>query len=145
MPNPVTFISVLNACTHQGLVNKGRTYFEYMSAYYGIIPNQEHFTCIIDLLGRTGQLDEAIGIVKKMNVEPDVVMWHTVLSACQKWGHSDLGRVAFECAVHLDEKSAAAYVCMSNIYADVHLQKEIKKVEILTHMDRTWKGKRHKR
>jgi pentatricopeptide repeat protein len=94
-----------------------------MSEYYGITPSHEHFTCVIDLLGRTGQLEEAIGIIKKMNVEPDTVMWHTVLSACQKWGHSDLGKIAFDCAVHLDEKSAAAYVCMSNIYANASLQK----------------------
>jgi pentatricopeptide repeat protein len=122
-PNTVTFISILNACAHQGLVNRGRSCFEHMSEYYGITPSHEYFTCVIDLLGRTGQLEEAIGIIKKMNVEPDTVMWHTVLSACQKWGHSDLGKIAFDCAVHLDEKSAAAYVCMSNIYANASLQK----------------------
>ena len=127
VPNPITFISVLNACAHQGLVNKGQTYFEHMNEYYGITPNHEHFTCVIDLLGRTGQLEEAIGIIKTMKVEPDMVMWHTVLSACQRWGHSDLGKEAFDCAMHLDEKSAAAYVCMSNIYANASLQKEMEK------------------
>ncbi|KAI5071883.1 hypothetical protein GOP47_0014134 [Adiantum capillus-veneris] len=122
-PNFVTFVNVLNACSHAGLVEKGQSFFEVMSKDFGIVPTVEHQSCMVDLLGRAGQLDNAVGIVKKMQIHPDVlVVWRIILGACQKWGNMELGKEAFLHAVGMDEKGGSAYVCMSNICADYDLQ-----------------------
>ncbi|KAI5073908.1 hypothetical protein GOP47_0011921 [Adiantum capillus-veneris] len=117
-PNLVTFVSVLNACSHAGLVNMGETYFDAMITEYGINPALEHFTCMVDLLGRAGQVEKAVSMIQHIPYHPDLVVWHTMLGACQQWGILELGRQAFKHAMPLDDMDAAAYIFMSNICAD---------------------------
>ena len=115
-PNPITFVVVLNACSRAGLFYKCQSYFEAMSKDYGISPAIEHQSCLIDVLCRSGQLEKAITMVKKMPSSPDLVVWHTILGACQKCGNVKFGERAFEEAMQLDDNDSAAYAMMSQIY-----------------------------
>lgn len=115
-PDGTAFLSVLSVCSHSGLVDWGQKYFEVMSKEYSIIPTIEHHNCIVDLLARAGQLQEAVVMLEKMPYEPNVVSWTTVLAACRKWGNLELSRYAFESSVRLDGTHAAGFVLMSNIY-----------------------------
>lgn len=75
VPDTVAFVSILNACTHGGLVDKGLECFEYMSFDYKIDPQIEHYGCVIDLLGRAGRFKETMEVVKDMRIQPDEVVW----------------------------------------------------------------------
>ena len=77
----------------------------------------EHYTCILDLLSRAGQLEQTQEILDNMPFHPHIVMLTIVLSACQKWGIVELGEGGFRYVLQLDDEEAAAYVSMSNIYA----------------------------
>lgn len=81
-PDNVTFVGVLLACTHGGLVTKGRELFESMAKNYNINPKLEHFGCMVDLLGRAGALQEAYDLIKTMPMKPDAVVWGALLGAC---------------------------------------------------------------
>eukprot|EP00250_Pteridium_aquilinum_P025238 c30404_g1_i1 orf=1-531(+) len=121
-PDRVTFVSVLNACSHTGTLEKGATYFNAMSENYGIAPGVKHHTCLVDLLGRAGQIERAAQIIKETPFHPDSVMWVSVIGACQKWGCAEVARQLLEQAEHLNEKESAAYVCMYNNYADAQME-----------------------
>lgn len=130
-PNLATFVNVLNACNHAGLVEKGQMYFEAMCNEYGLIPTLDHYTCMIDLLARAGHTGKVLDMIKKMPFHPGIIVWHIVLGACKKWGNVELGRHAFDNALRLDEKDASVYVSMFNIYADASMQEEANKIEAM--------------
>eukprot|EP01018_Ginkgo_biloba_P019984 Gb_41801 [translate_table: standard] len=116
-PNHITFIGVLSACCYLGLVKEGRHYFDSMSRDYGITPRVEHYTCMVDILGRVGLLDEAEELIHQMPFEPDAVVWRTLLGACRVHGDIELGKRAAESVLRLKPQDAASYVLLSNIYA----------------------------
>lgn len=130
-PDGITFLGILTACSHSGLVARGQRYFKMMIRTYGISPTIEHYTCMVDLLGRAGQVDKAMKMVKMMPFQPDAVVWSSVLGACRKWCNVAVGRAAFESAVRLDKVDAAAYVSMSNIYAAAKMEDDAKGVMAL--------------
>jgi pentatricopeptide repeat protein len=115
--NLATFAFVLNACSHAGVVNKGLMYFKAMIKFYGYIPAIEHYNCMIDLFGRADCITMAMALIDRMPLHPDIVVWHTLLGACQNWNMVDFGKLAFEHAVRINENSAAAYLFMWNVYA----------------------------
>ncbi|KAI5058831.1 hypothetical protein GOP47_0027001 [Adiantum capillus-veneris] len=117
-PDSATFVSVLNACSHTGLVDEAASYFHAMSNNYGLIPIAEHVTCMIDLLGRTGQLDSAVAIMNGLPFHPDLVVSSTVLGACRKEGNLVLGRQVFEDARRVYIKDPSMYISMYNLYAN---------------------------
>jgi pentatricopeptide repeat protein len=110
----VTFVSLLNACSHAGLVDHGKSCFVMMTRDYGIVPHVEQHTAIVDLLGRAGQLEMAIEMIHKAASHPDIAMWLAVLSACQKWGSMELGKKVFDEAVGSAENDAAT---LCNMFA----------------------------
>ena len=124
-PNSITFLSVLNACSHAGLVDKGQEYFRIMVEAYGLNPSLEHHTCLIDLLGRSGQLYKAVEIMKKTMTCPHIEMWLTILGACRKWGDVELGRKV----IQMDEHEVSAYICMNNIYVDAGMHEDANKID----------------
>eukprot|EP00250_Pteridium_aquilinum_P014762 c22186_g2_i1 orf=1-1269(+) len=128
-PDEVIFLTILSLCKHVGLLERGKKYFEVMSMDYDLTPSIKHFTCLIDLLGRSGDLYEALQLANQMPFQPSLVVWHTMLGACQQVGSIELGRLAYEQAVGLDRKHATACVLMANIYADAHMWEEEEKVE----------------
>ena len=102
VPNTVTFLCVLNACSHAGLVNEAQMYFTIMSEKYGIVPNSKHQTCMVDLFCRAGLFDKAMAVIKKMPSCDYPVVWGALIDACKKLGNANLAKFAFEQVVQLD-------------------------------------------
>eukprot|EP01018_Ginkgo_biloba_P014495 Gb_16757 [translate_table: standard] len=117
IPDHITFIGVLSACAHAGLVDEGRQYFNCMSQNYRITPVMEHYGCIVDLLGRAGHLDEAHDYINKMPIKPNAAVWECLLGACRIHSNMELGERVAEYLFELDPKNAVPYVLLSNIYA----------------------------
>ncbi|RYQ86872.1 hypothetical protein Ahy_B10g106486 [Arachis hypogaea] len=116
-PDHVTFVSLLSACSHGGLVDEGLAYFSSMTDEYGVPTGIEHCTCIIDLLGRAGRLAEAEAFIDKMPVAPNDLVWRSLLAACKIHGNLELGRRAADRLFELDSLDDSAYVLYSNVCA----------------------------
>ncbi|KAF7144543.1 hypothetical protein RHSIM_Rhsim04G0219700 [Rhododendron simsii] len=118
-PNDVTFIGVLHACSHSGLVDEGLEYLHSMYHKYGVVPNTKHYTCVVDMLGRIGRLDEAYRIAKSIHVKPDegALLWGTLLATSRLQGRVDIAVEASKWLIESNQQVAAAYVAMSNAYA----------------------------
>lgn len=127
-PDSVTFVGVLSSCSHNGLVEEGYFHFNSMAKDYGIKPNNHHYACMVDLLGRSGRLKEAEKFIKNMPIEPDALVWGTLLAACKVHGDIELGRLAAENVMKLDPCDAGAYVSLSNICAEVGQWEDVLKV-----------------
>ncbi|EOX97561.1 hypothetical protein QUC31_015627 [Theobroma cacao] len=117
-PTYITFISVLSACAHAGLVDEGRAYFKSMVNEYGIEPRVEHYASLVDNVGRHGQLEEAMDLIKSMPFEPDKAVWGALLGACRVHNNVELARVAAEALMSLEPESSAPYILLYNMYAD---------------------------
>ncbi|XP_071707674.1 pentatricopeptide repeat-containing protein CRR2, chloroplastic-like [Rutidosis leptorrhynchoides] len=85
-PDGLTFTAVLTACSHRGLVDKGKEYFEMMKYKFGLRPSLEHCTCMVDMLGRVGRVEEAEKMMEAMDVVPDDALWGSLLAACKTYG-----------------------------------------------------------
>lgn len=116
-PNDITYIAVLSACSHVGLVSEGRKHFRSMKNDHGIIPRMEHYACMVDLLGRAGRLEEAIDFISSMPVKADALVWRTLLSACRTHGHTEFGERAAREILDQEPDDPSAYVLLSNLYA----------------------------
>ncbi|PON82667.1 DYW domain containing protein [Trema orientale] len=116
-PTDITFIGVLSACAHAGLVSEGRDFFSSMKDEYGIKPKIEHYGCMVNLLSRAGHLEEAYELVKNMKIDPDPVLWGTLLGACRLHGNTALGEEIAEFLVRHDLANSGTYILLSNIYA----------------------------
>ncbi|KAL5982848.1 hypothetical protein ACLOJK_016925 [Asimina triloba] len=116
-PMQVTFVGVLTACSHAGLVDEGRHYFKSMTENYGIEPEMEHYGCMVDLLGRAGFVEEALELIGKMTVAPDPVIWGMLLGACRVHRLNDLGETIGRKLIELDPNHDGHYVSLANIYA----------------------------
>eukprot|EP00249_Psilotum_nudum_P016668 c25935_g8_i1 orf=2-886(+) len=116
-PNRITFVSILSACSHAGLLDDGWRYFNSMRKDPGMVPAVEHYGCMIDLLGRAGRLDEAESLVNNAPFGNYAGAWMTLLGACRIHGDVDRGARAAECIFELDPHNAAPFVLLSNIYS----------------------------
>ncbi|XP_030487565.1 pentatricopeptide repeat-containing protein At2g21090 [Cannabis sativa] len=113
----ITFVVVLNACSHSGLVQEGLRIFNSMTADHGIIPDQEHYACLIDILGRAGRFEELMNQIDKMPCEPGYQVWNSLLGVCRLHRNLELGRKAAELLIELNPELPDAYVFLSSIYA----------------------------
>ncbi|KAK2994610.1 hypothetical protein RJ640_025664 [Escallonia rubra] len=116
-PNEITFVGVLVACSHAGNVDQGRKYYKVMTDEYNIEPNIKHNGCMVDMFGRAGLLNEAFKFVDSMKVEPNAIIWRTLLGACRVHGNVEMGRRANERLLKLRWDASGDYVLLSNIYA----------------------------
>ncbi|KAA8532563.1 hypothetical protein F0562_032621 [Nyssa sinensis] len=118
-PNYVTFLGVLSACSHAGLVKEGWNYFNYiaLSNDTNIKPRKEHYACMVDLLGRSGHLEEAYNFIKSMPVEPDSGVWGALLGACAIHHNMDLGQHVADVLFELAPDIGSYHVLLSNVYA----------------------------
>ncbi|KAK2991275.1 hypothetical protein RJ640_024540 [Escallonia rubra] len=117
-PNDVTFIAVLSACAHAGLVSEGHVAFASMTQEYAIVPGVEHHVCMVDMLGRAGLLFEAIQYVKDMkSFKPATAAWTALLGACKMHKNVDLGVQVAENLLAAEPDNPGHYVLLSNIYA----------------------------
>ncbi|XP_072983475.1 pentatricopeptide repeat-containing protein At5g56310 isoform X1 [Typha latifolia] len=116
-PNDVTFLGILSACSHIGLTDLGRWYFDRMRLWYKIKPKVEHYGCMVDLLGRAGCLKEAQALVQDMPFEANAVIWGALLAASRIYGEVDLGEQALINLIELEPHNSGNYILLSNIYA----------------------------
>ncbi|CAN6459147.1 unnamed protein product [Victoria cruziana] len=117
-PTGVTFVAVLTACSHAGLTEEAEQYFDTMETAYRIAPGYEHYACMVDILARAGRLQDAENFILQMPYEPKALVWKMLLSACRTYGDLDRGRRSMEKIIALEPGDSAAYVLLSNIYAD---------------------------
>eukprot|EP01018_Ginkgo_biloba_P036697 Gb_40434 [translate_table: standard] len=127
-PNNITFLCVLSACSHAGLVEEGWQYFYCMSSDHCILPSVEHYACMVDLLGRAGHLDEAKDFIENMPVEPDHTVWGALLGACRIHGNIELGECVAEHLFTLQPNHTGYYILLSNIYAAACRWDDVEKV-----------------
>eukprot|EP00250_Pteridium_aquilinum_P011819 c20327_g1_i1 orf=679-3360(+) len=125
-PDEITFLSVLTAYSHAGSLIRGQKFFEAMIMECGLCPTVKHYTCMIDHYGRAGHVDEVMAMVAKMPSNSDPVLWNMVLGSCQKLADPNVGRQAFDSLVTLDENHPAAFILLSNIYANANSCKDSK-------------------
>jgi len=116
-PNEITYIAVLSACRHVGLISEGWKHFTAMYKEHDIVPRMEHYACMVDLLGRSGSLLEALEFVNSMPFKADALVWRTFLSACRVHGNKELGKHAAKMILEQDPHDPAAYILLSNLYA----------------------------
>ncbi|KAK6288506.1 hypothetical protein POUND7_000047 [Theobroma cacao] len=117
MPDDITFVGVLTACSYTGKVKEGLEIFELMKSKYLVEPKTEHYACMVDLLGRAGKVNEAMNLIEKMPVEADAIVWGSLLGACRTHGKLDLAEVAARKLLQLEPENAGPYILLSNIYA----------------------------
>ncbi|KAL5724585.1 hypothetical protein ACHQM5_007825 [Ranunculus cassubicifolius] len=116
-PDVVTFIALLSACRHAGLVEAGEKYFASMTDNYGIIPEIDHYSCMVDLYGRTNCLDKAEELMKNIPLELDAVIWGAFLNACKMNGNAKLLKEAEEMLLRTEAENGARYVQLAQVYA----------------------------
>lgn len=129
-PDGITFIGILCSCTHLGLVEDGLSYFQSMVSDYSIVPQIEHYGCMVDLLGRAGLLEQAVEFVRQMPIEADVVIWTALLGACRIYKNIELAELALERLIELEPKNPANYVMLSNIYGDLGRWKDVARLKV---------------
>lgn len=130
-PDGVTFVALLSACSHAGLVNEGRKLFNQMKSEFRIEPEIEHYSCMVDLLGRAGFLQEASDIVKSMPMQPNVCVWGALLNSCRMHKNTDVAEATASQIFDLDSAKSGSYMLLSNIYAASGRWGDSAKVRIL--------------
>lgn len=123
-PDAWSYTSILAACSHEGLVEEGCSYFEMMRRDHEVMPNNEHLNCMIVLLGSAGRVHEAEKLLQSMPILPDMTSWVTLLGACKTYGNFGLGGVCLEQVQCLDSAHAASYVLMFDLCSHVYKWKE---------------------
>ncbi|GAV79059.1 PPR domain-containing protein/PPR_2 domain-containing protein [Cephalotus follicularis] len=116
-PDDITFVGILSACSHGGLISEGLEIFENMEKYGGVEPKGEHYACMIDLFGRTGLLEEAYELIKKMPMKPSEAAWGAILNACRMHGNVEMAKLAANKLLHLDPEDSGIYVLLASICA----------------------------
>ncbi|KAG0497146.1 hypothetical protein HPP92_001837 [Vanilla planifolia] len=128
-PDRVTFLALMSACNHGGMVDEGAHYFFQMTSEYGMEPGLEHYSCMIDLLGRSGRLPEAYGILQRMPVlKADSGLVGSFFSACRLQGNLELGEEAARLLIEMEPHDHSNYIALSNMYAQAGRWDEVRKV-----------------
>ncbi|KAK9267693.1 hypothetical protein L1049_010125 [Liquidambar formosana] len=127
-PNEVTLLGVLSACSHGGFVDKGFHYFKEMTQIYNLTPRIEHYGCMVDLLGRANLLVEAEEFIRALPIQPDAVIWRSLLFACRNHGNTELAEFAANQIEALEPERCGARVLLSNVYASASRWSDVKRV-----------------
>lgn len=115
-PNEITYVNILSACSHEGMVEEGLRYFYSISKNHCITPTSQHYGCLIDLYGRAGRLEEAEVFLNNTDIRHSTVLWQTLLGACRAHNDVERGKRAAECIIQLDPLISATYVVLSDFY-----------------------------
>ncbi|KAJ0242725.1 Pentatricopeptide repeat-containing protein [Hirschfeldia incana] len=126
-PTDVTFLSLLHACSHAKLINKGQELLKTMQDVHGIEPSTVHYACVVDLLGRAGRLEEAKSFIDSLPKKPDCLVWNALLGACSFYGDTQIGRYAAEQLFQSSPDRSAPHILMANIYSSRAQWKEREK------------------
>ncbi|XP_043695839.1 pentatricopeptide repeat-containing protein At3g63370, chloroplastic [Telopea speciosissima] len=125
IPDHITFLALLYACSHSGLIDEGKRYLEIMRREYQLEPWPEHYACVVDLLGRANCLDEAYRFVKSMPIEPTAAVWCSLLGACRVHSDNELGEIAAQKLLELEPENPGNYVLVSNVFAATQKWKDV--------------------
>ncbi|XP_073013531.1 putative pentatricopeptide repeat-containing protein At5g52630 [Typha latifolia] len=131
IPNHITFVNLLMACSHSGLVEEGLDYFYSMSKTYNVEPREEHYSCIIDMLARAGRLKEAEEFICRMPIKPNAYGWCSLLGACRVRGNKELGESAAENLMKLEPNNSGIHILLSGMYASLGRWEDVKAVRKL--------------
>ncbi|KAL6601597.1 hypothetical protein ACP70R_044817 [Stipagrostis hirtigluma subsp. patula] len=131
LPDEITFVGLLAACSHGGLLEAGQYYFDTMRQVYSVQHEIEHYACMVDLLGRRGHLEKAVDLIKDMPMKPDVVVWGALLGACRIHGNVDIGRQVIKQLLELEGISGSLFVLISNLLYETHQWKDMKRLRKL--------------
>ncbi|XP_004233109.1 pentatricopeptide repeat-containing protein At3g20730 [Solanum lycopersicum] len=116
-PNDITFLSLLFACSHNGLTAEGWECFSEMVRKYKIVPRDEHYSCLVDIFARSGCLNESYDLICRMNIKPSASLWGSVLGACSIYSNMDLGKVAARHLCNIEPTNAVGYVVLASMYS----------------------------
>ncbi|KAL2933238.1 hypothetical protein RDABS01_016357 [Bienertia sinuspersici] len=116
-PDHITYVGVLVACTHVGLVEEGKRYYNMMQKVHEIEPTPSHYSCMVDLFGRAGLLQEAQDFIEKMPIEPDNIAWGSILASCKVHKNLELAKVAAERLLLVDPGNSGAFAALANTYS----------------------------
>lgn len=129
-PDEVTFVAILSACSHAGLIDEGLEFFNCLTEEYSLKPVAEHYACMVDLLGRAGRLNEAFKLVQGMQIQPTAGVWGALLGACRLHKNHELARFAAEKLFSLEPRKTSNYVLLSNINAEAGKWEEAEKMRV---------------
>ncbi|CAN1828311.1 Pentatricopeptide repeat-containing protein At2g02980, chloroplastic [Linum perenne] len=130
-PDGVVFIALISACTHSGLVDRGRECFDSMERKFKMEPKIEHYGCMVDMFCRAGKVKEAFEFVREMPIEPNPIIWRTLINACRSHGELKLGEEISAQLIRNDPMYESNYVLLSNIYAkmsDWEMKRSVREV-----------------
>ncbi|KAL8116989.1 putative pentatricopeptide repeat-containing protein At1g56570 [Apium graveolens] len=116
-PDRIVFVAVMGACSHAGMVDEGMSYFKSMTFDYKVPPSQEVYGCVVDLLGRSGRVQEAFELIENMPFKPDESVWGALLGACKAHGIKDLNKRVAQRVLESKPNVAGSYVMLANIFA----------------------------
>ncbi|MBA0758471.1 hypothetical protein Gotri_021463 [Gossypium trilobum] len=117
MPDDLTFIAVLSACSHSGMIDQGSYYFDSLQSVYGITPKIDHYACMVDLLGRAGRLEEAETLINKMPIPPNEVVLGSLLGSCNSHGKLQLAKRLLQKLILMNPRNTEYHILLSNMYA----------------------------
>ncbi|KAL6007031.1 hypothetical protein ACLOJK_032527 [Asimina triloba] len=138
-PDAITFLSILTACDHSGLVEEGRRVFELMKYIYGVCPDRRHYSCMVNLLGRAGLIEEAKEMLRIASLERDSLIWSSLLRCCMVYGNDKVGAAVAETLMELEPEDPATYLQVSNYYNAIGnslRSKEIRQTLVMKKMRR---------
>ncbi|PIM98496.1 hypothetical protein CDL12_29028 [Handroanthus impetiginosus] len=127
-PDCITFVAVLTACSHSGLVDAGLKIFNSMQQEHDVEPLSDHYTCIIDSLGRAGRFNEVEEIIDKMPFKDDPIIWEVLLSSCRVHANVSLARRAASELFRMDPNNSASYALLANMYSSLDRWDDVKDV-----------------
>ncbi|KAL9289427.1 unnamed protein product [Arabidopsis thaliana] len=152
-PDHVTFVNVLSACTHAGLVEKGLEFFYSITEKHGLSHTSDHYTCLVDLLARSGRFKQLKSIISEMPMKPSKFLWASVLGGCSTYGNIDLAEEAAQELFKIEPENPVTYVTMANIYAaagkweeEGKMRKRMQEIGVTKRPGSSWteiKRKRH--
>ena len=128
--NDVTFVGLLTACSHAGLVEEGLKYFDELLKNRSIQVREEHYACLIDLCGRAGRLKEAFDIIEGLGEDASMSVWGALLAGCNVHGKADIGKLVAKKILNIEPENAGTYLLLSNMYASVGKWKEAANVRM---------------
>ena len=138
-PHGIMYSNVISSCSHAGRVDEGQHHFALMQEVSNIEPSKEHFSCVVDLLGRAGCLKQAYHFLHTMPFGQELSGWMSLLTSCKTYGNVDIGRQCFNEIVHIDPDAAAGYMLMSDIYANAQMWEEYREMQDLRKGRCVWK------
>ncbi|KAJ4960108.1 hypothetical protein NE237_020018 [Protea cynaroides] len=129
-PDAITFVGVLMACSHSGLVDEGIYYFDSMKRHHKVEPDRTHYTSMVDLLGRAGHLEEAENLINSMSLKPDAAIWGALLAACRVHRNLELGKTVAAKVFELEPHNASAHMLLCHMYMEKGEGDEVAKLRV---------------